>query len=32
VSTQVNLEAGKHIIQLRFGDAFNLDYLTFTKQ
>ncbi len=32
VSTQVNLEAGKHILQLRFGDAFNLDDLPFTKQ
>ncbi|WNG25040.1 family 43 glycosylhydrolase [Cystobacter fuscus] len=32
VSTQVNLVAGKHILQLRFGDAFNLDDLTFTKQ
>ncbi|MDC0712508.1 family 43 glycosylhydrolase [Stigmatella sp. ncwal1] len=32
VSTQVNLQAGTHVIQVRFGDAFNLDHLTFTKQ
>ena len=32
VSTQVSLTAGKHVIQLRFGDAFNLDHLTFMKQ
>ncbi|SET21119.1 family 43 glycosylhydrolase [Stigmatella erecta] len=32
VSTQVSLPAGTHVIQVRMGDAFNLDHLTFTKQ
>ncbi|SEL45798.1 Carbohydrate binding module (family 6) [Stigmatella aurantiaca] len=32
VSTQVRLEAGTHVLQVRLGDAFNLDHLTFTKQ